>query len=161
MDLRTALVAALRADATFASVMGTSASTAHVEGGDQLDSFLQGQTGHAFCRVMGDDTLESYAESEHTRFRFEVIIKLTDGRGASNALSVAKAGLKNVLLHRGATIFTTYFTDTNSNRLGKSGAWGLEDIDLVPANQLADPDRPEIRAVVACEMWHVMPLVST
>ena len=59
VDLRGALVAALRANATFASVLGNSAGTVHVEGGDQPDAFLEGATGAAYCRDAGIEVVEA------------------------------------------------------------------------------------------------------
>lgn len=158
-DLRTALVAALRADTTFASIMGNSGGTVHVEGKDQPDTFLEGASGYALCRVAEEQELDAFEESSVTRFRFELRIIPVDVRGVAEALSLAKQGLKNVTAAWGAGIFATYFTDTNSNRLGGSGAWGIERVELAPLETLTDPDRPEVAAIVFCDIGHKSPLV--
>jgi hypothetical protein len=160
VNLRNALVAALRADTAFASVMGDSAGTKHIEGGDQPDLFLSGAAGHAWCRPASQEELESSEDSARTRFRFEVLIQLVDLRGLGEFLGATKQGLRNTLKDKGAAIFATYLTDTHSNRLGGSGEWTLEDLALVPFDQLQDADRPELLATVACELWHKSPLVS-
>lgn len=160
VDLRTALVAALRANTALASVLGNaSGSLVHVEGSDMPDLFLQGAQGRVWCRVADHETLEEFEVSAKTRFRFDVLIDLVDMRGTANALSTARQGIMQALADKGAGIFTTYFTDNGSNRLGGSGVWNLENIAVVPYDQQRDPDRPEILATIACELWHVSPLV--
>lgn len=159
--LRAALVAALRANTVFASVMGYSVDTRHVEGGDQPDLFLSGHAGHAFCRLAGQETIEQHEASARTAFKFSVHITLADLRGAADALAMASTGLGNVMADRGAGIFTTYFTDTGSNRLGGSGEWTATEFTPVPLDVLTDPDRPEIVAEVTCDLWHVVPLITT
>lgn len=157
-DLRASLVAALRANTTFASVMGNSTGTVHVEGGDQPDLFLKGAAGAAWCRSAGEEVLESYSASARTAFSFELRVGLVDTRGAASALGTAQMGLSNALADKGAALFTSYFTDTGSNRLGGSGEWRVADVAVVPLEALPDPDRPEIVAVVVCELWHKVPL---
>lgn len=159
-DLRTALVAALRADTTFASVLGNS-GTVHVEGGDQPDSFHEGATGRAYVRAAGRETLEEYEDSKRVRYRFTVHIQLVDIRGQANALAKAGDGLNNALRDKGSVVFTTYFTDSNSNRLGGSGEWSATDFTPMPLEGVEDPDRPEIVAEVVCELWQATPLVTT
>lgn len=158
VDLRGALVAALRANTTFASILGNSAGTVHAEGGDQPDAFLEGATGVAYCRDAGIEVVEATEASARTIYRFEVRIVLVDIRGVANALATAQMGLANALINKGATVFSTYFTDNGSNRLGGSGEWRVEDLSIVPLEGLLDPDRPEIAAIVACELWHGMAL---
>lgn len=158
-DLRSALVSALRADSFVASVLGNaSGSLVHVEAGDQPDLFLEGAAGRIWCRSAGHQVIQQHETSARTRFRFDVLIDLVDLRGASNSMAVFKQGLVNVLADQGSAIFTTYFTDNGSNRLGGSGVWLLEDLAIVPFDQQRDPDRPELLATIACELWHSTPL---
>jgi len=160
VDLRTALVAAMRANSAIASVVGNATgSLVHVEGGDMPDLFLQGAQGRVWCRVGGHESQQESDASARTLFSFDVLFDLVDQRGADNALSKAKQGLMQVLADRGATIFSTYFTDNGSNRLGGSGEWKLQNIAVVPWDQQRDPDRPEILATVTCALWHASPLV--
>lgn len=157
-DLRAALVSALRADATFAAVVGNSTGTVHVEGGDQPDQFLAGAAGVAYCRVLDSVALSAFEESAVTRFRFEVRIDLVDVRGANDALSKAKQGIANALRSYGSGVFAL-LSDAGSNRRGASGEWRQESVDVTPLDSLLDRDRPIIRAVVTCTIGHVVPLV--
>ncbi len=111
-----------------------------------------------FIRSEGQDVVQQFEESAISVFRYALTLQGIDVRGASDAMSVIGAGLRNVFINHGRTVLDTHLTDAGSNRLGSSGVCRLAG-DVLPIGALSNVDAPIYSARVEIEIGHVMPLV--
>jgi len=155
-DIGEALETALKANASsFSGALNSPANVLHVEYNDTPET---GNLGGGSCYIRFDAmrNVQEFADSAFTEFTYIARFMLVDVAGKNKALAVVQKGMTNTFAARGATVLDTHFTDSGSNRLGKSGniSW---DIAADPIEGLRDYDQAVVNASIRVAMWRNIP----
>lgn len=155
-DIGEALELALKGNASsFSGAVNSPGGTLDIEYNDTPEGGnLRG--GSCYIRFESMRNIQEFEASAFTEFTYVAKFDLVDVAGKNKALSIAQKGMTNTFAARGATVFTTYFTDNGSNRLGSSGAitWDIA-ADPIPA--LRDYDHAVINANIRVALWRNLP----
>lgn len=155
-DIGEALETALKANASsFSGAVNSPGGTLDIEYNDTPEGGnLRG--GSCYIRFESQRDVEAYADSALTEFSYIAKFDLVDVAGKNKALAVVQKGMTNTFAERGYTVLNTHFTDSGSNRLGKSGAIAW-DIQVTPIDGLRDYDHAVIEAGIRVTMWRNIP----